>query len=224
MNIILDEIYQNQDIEYRAFHARLVPNVNNLIGLRGPIAKKIAKKYANTSTGTDFLNSLPHVYYEENLIHGYMLGFTKGDITSLLFAFLPYVDNWAVCDSMVGNLKAFFKCKEKAQEVVKIALASEHTYMVRFGLVALLSYYTNPEYIDFVLECALKISSEEYYIKMANAWLISVCLVKEYEKTIVLLKQKKLDKWTHNKSIQKAIESYRIDNKTKDYLRSLKIK
>ncbi len=224
MSIILDEIFANQDIAYRDFHSRLVPTVKNLIGLRGPIAKKIAKKYANTNTGKDFLNELPHTYYEQNLVHGYMLGFLKSDIEKSLVDFLPYVDNWAVCDSMVSNLKPFFKDKEKALKVIRTSLASNHTYTLRFGLVALLCYYIEPQYIDFVLAEAQRVKSEEYYVKMANAWLISICLIKEYEKTIKIIEQNSLDVWTHNKAIQKATESYRIDNKTKNHLRSLKRK
>lgn len=224
MSIILDEIFANQDIAYRDFHSRLVPNVKNLIGLRGPVAKKIAKKYANTSTGKEFISTLPHTYYEENLIHGYMLGFLKSDIERSLTSFLPYVDNWAVCDSMTSNLKRFFKDREGALSIVKSSLASKHTYTIRFGIVALICYYVEPNYIDFVLREALKIKSNEYYINMANAWLISVCLVKQYDKTIKIIEQKALDKWTHNKAIQKAIESYRIDKEAKNYLRSLKIK
>ncbi len=224
MSIILDEIFANQDTKYRDFHSRLVPNVKNLIGLRAPVAKKIAKKYANTDTGMTFLRDLPHTYYEESLIHGYMLGFLKHGARDYLVQFLPHIDNWAVCDSMVSNLKLFFKDKENALDLVKGSLESKHTYTARFGLVALLSYYVTPQYIDFVLDVASKIKSDEYYINMANAWLVSVCLVKEYEKSIKILEQCVLDKWTHNKAIQKALESYRIDNKTKEYLRSLKIK
>lgn len=224
MSIILDEILANQDVSYRSFHSRLVPNVKNLIGLRAPIAKKIAKKYANTDTGKDFLNDLPHTYYEENLIHGYMLGFLKQDAEKQLVRFLPFVDNWGVCDSMVGNLKPIFKSKESALALVRDSLKSDRTYTIRFGLVCLLSYYVEPKYIDFVLECVCKIKSDEYYVNMANAWLLSVCLAKEYEKSVKIIENNVLDKWTHNKSIQKAIESNRIDSKTKDYLRSLKRK
>ena len=218
----MQKIFANQDTGYREFHSRLVPTVKNLIGLRAPIAKKIAKKYANTSTGQDFLNSLPHTYYEENLIHGYMLGFLKDDQETQLVKFLPYVDNWGVCDSMVSNLKQLFKSADQRLPLVKNMLKSEHDFTVRVALVLLLNYYIEPKYLDFVLQSALCVSREEYYVKMANAWLISVCLVKEYERTVKLLEKGLLDKWTHNKAIQKATESYRITNEQKNYLRSLK--
>lgn len=224
MNEILDEILANQDLEYRDFHARLVPNVNNLLGLRGPIAKKIAKKYVNTDTGEVFLNSLPHTYYEENLIHGYMLGFLKESINSRLEKFLPHIDNWAVCDSMVANLKKAFKDKDKMLPLLEKCLESKKEYYVRFALVSLLSYYIEPEYMPLVLKHIKEVTNQEYYVKMANAWLISVCLVKEYERTLPLIREMSLDKWTHNKAIQKACESYRISKEIKDYLRSLKIK
>jgi len=227
MSKILDEILANQDLAYRDFHSKLVPTVNNLLGLRGPVAKQIAKKYANTNTGRAFLADLPHTYYEENLVHGYMLGFLKTDtqgVQAYLEAFLPYVDNWAVCDSTVCALKNFFKNPDEVFDFVCKCVRSTQIYTVRFALVSLLCYYVNDSYINKILNIAAKITSEEYYIKMANAWLISVCIVKQYEKTVEFIKRGFLDIWTHNKAIQKAIESYRIDSETKNYLRSLKRK
>ena len=224
MSAVLDEIFANQDIGYKEFFSKLVPNVKNILGLRAPVAKGIAKKYADTAIGQDFLNSLPHTYYEENLVHGYMLGFLKDNQEEQLLKFLPYVDNWGVCDSMVSNLKQFFKCTDQRLVLVKDSLNSKHDFIIRFALVALLNYYVEPKYIDFVLQSAKAVSSDEYYVKMANAWLISVCLVKEYDITVKLLEERALDKWTHNKAIQKAIESYRITNEQKNYLRSIKIK
>lgn len=227
MNKILEEIILNKDEDYKAFHSKLVPNVSNILGLRGPKAKEIAKKYANTDIGNDFLNSLPHTYYDENLVHGYMLGYLKADTDTLkkqIVDLLPYVDNWAVCDSMVCGLKKFFKDIDKVSDFIFSCLKSDKVYTVRFGVVSLLSYYINDKYIDRVIESTLKIKSEEYYIKMAIAWLYSVCLVKQYEKTLPIIESKLLDKWTHNKAIQKAIESFRITKEQKEYLRTLKIK
>lgn len=227
MNKILNEIFLNTDEGYKEFHSKLVPNVNNIIGLRGPVAKSIAKKYANTDTGVDFLNSLPHTYYDENLVHGYMLGYLKDDIDTIkgyLVSFLKYVDNWAVCDSMVCGLKRFFKSPDNVADFIFSCLSSDKTYTVRFGIVSLLSYYINDKYIDRVIECVGKIKSEEYYIKMSIAWLFSVCLVKQYDKAIGVIENGLLDKWTHNKAIQKSIESFRITGEQKEYLRTLKIK
>ena len=227
MRKILDEIILNKDDSYRAFHEKLVPTINNILGLRGPKAKEIAKKYANTDTGNEFLNSLPHTYYDENLVHGYMLGYLNADTEALksrIVDFLPYVDNWAVCDSMVCGLKRFFKDIDKVADFIFSCLKSDKIYTVRFGIVSLLSYYINDKYIDRVIESTVNINSEEYYIKMANAWLYSVMLVKKYEKTLSIIENKLLDRWTHNKAIQKSIESFRITNEQKDYLRTLRSK
>lgn len=227
MNKILDEIILNKDDSYKAFHSKLVPGVENIIGLRGPIAKQIAKKYANTDTGSDFLSRFPHAYYDENLIHGYMLGYLKADTDELknrIIDFLPYVDNWAVCDSMVSNMKRFFKNIDTVSDFIFGCLNSDNVYTIRFGLVSLLSYYINDSYIDRIFEETLKIKSDEYYINMAIAWLYSVCLVKQYGKTIKVIENKLLEKWTHNKAIQKAIESFRITTEQKEYLKTLKIR
>lgn len=227
MNKILDEIISNKDEGYKAFQSKLLPGIDNILGLRGPIAKQIAKKYANTNIGDAFLKDLPHSCYDENLVHGYMLGFLKADaniLKSRIVDFLPYVDNWAVCDSMVCGMKSFFKNIDSVAELVFSCLKSDKTYTVRFGIVSLLSYYVNDNYIERILQEALKIKSDEYYVKMAVAWLFSVCLVKQYEKTISIIESKALDKWTHNKGIQKAIESFRITKEQKEYLRTLKIK
>lgn len=227
MDKILEEIILNTDTEYKLFQAKLIPGVNNILGLRGPIAKSIAKRYANTDTGKMFLNSLPHTYYDENLVHGYMLGFLKCENEALknhINDFLPYVDNWAVCDSMVCGLKGYFKDKELVSSYIFNCLNSNNVYTVRFGIVSLLSYYVNDTYIDRIIEETLKIKSDEYYIKMAIAWLYSVCLVKEYDKSVRVIENKLLDKWTHNKAIQKSIESLRIADTQKEYLRTLKIK
>ena len=228
MEKILNEIILNKDDSYREFQAKLVPNVNNILGLRGPKAKEIAKKYANTRTGDDFLYDLPHTYYDENLVHGYMLGYLKRDLKvtqRYISDFLPYVDNWAVCDSMVCGLKNFFKSPDLVSDFVfRCLIDDEEPYTMRFGIVSLLSYYINDKYIDRIFESTLKIRTEEYYIKMAIAWLYSVCLVKQYEKTLPIIEGKLLDKWTHNKAIQKAIESFRITKEQKEYLRTLKIK
>ena len=227
MDKILEEIILKKDDTYKDFQSKLVPGVENILGLRGPLAKEIAKKYANTDTGKRFLKNLPHKYYDENLVHGYMLGFLKCDFENLqnyIEDFLPYIDNWAVCDSMVCGLKNYFKNTHTVSDFVFSCLKSEKTYTVRFGLVSLLVYYISDTYIDKIFEETLKIKSDEYYIKMGVAWLYSVCLVKNYEKTLPIIKNQLLDKWTHNKSIQKAKESFRITKEQKEYLNTLKIK
>lgn len=226
-NIILDEIMKNADREYKAFNSKIVPNVENMLGLRSPKAKEIAKKYANSDTGKDFLKSLPHKYYDENMVHGYMLGFLKEDASNIekeIDKFLPYVDNWAVCDTMCLGLKRYFKKTDLVYEKVVEWAKSDKTYTVRFALVSLLSYYIEKSTVNEALETALSVKSDEYYVKMAQAWLISVALVKCYEDTLPYITEQKFDKWVHNKGIQKALESYRISDEQKSHLKSLKIK
>lgn len=225
--IITDEIISLADPDFKEFNQKIVPNAEGMLGLRSPKAKEIAKKYANCDTGCEFMSSLPHKYYDENLVHAYMLGFLKEDnktVKEKVIAFLPYVDNWAVCDCMTMGLKKLFKNPDSLYDFVKECLNSKETYTVRFALVCMLSYYITDKYIDEVLALANSVKSDEYYIKMAQAWLYSVALVKYYDKSVEFIKNANLDKWVHNKSIQKARESLRITNDKKDYLNSLKIK
>ena len=217
------------DKEYRDFHARLIPTVDKstLLGLRSPHARAIARKYAGTPEGDRFLSSLPHSYYDENIVHAFILGNLRQDRATLenrIREFLPYVDNWAVCDGLCAHLKWFFKDRKRAFPFVDECLSSSATYTLRFGIVALLSYYLTEEYIDTVLKKAVSICSEEYYINMALAWLVSFCLIKHYERTLPILENCRLSPWVHNKSIQKAVESYQISEEKKAYLRSIKRK
>ena len=227
MEIILKEIIECADPAYREFHAKLIPTVdsNTVLGVRSPLAQKIAKKYANTDTGNAFLCSLPHKYYDENIIHAFILGNLKCDRAQLqerISAFLPYVDNWAVCDGLCAHLKAFFTKPNEVYAFVRQCTRSTHPYTVRFGLVCLLSYYIDSEHITDILNICKEIRSDEYYVNMAIAWLISFCLIKEYSATLPLLEAHELNGWVHNKSIQKACESYRIEEEIKEYLKTLK--
>jgi len=224
---ILKELMAHIDDGYRQFHSGLVPGTHNILGVRAPIVKDLAKKYANTDIGKDFLSALPHTYYDENMLHGYMLGFLKEDTDSLMQrvdSFLPYIDNWAVCDSTVSNLKNFFKNPQYVYGFIKKLTGDKREYHIRFGLVALLNYYIDGKYIDEVLDITSRIKDDRYYVMMAQAWLVSVALVKEYDKAVGLLRNGSLSPWVHNKSIQKARESFRIDADKKQYLASLKRK
>ena len=229
MNIILKRIYEMCDREYKEFQQLLIPSVfpEAVLGLRSPRAMKIAKEFTGTKEGDLFLATLPHKYYDENVVHAYMLGIIKEDFDAKkkrISSFLPYVDNWAVCDGLCAHLKSFFKDKEKAFPFVLECISSNEEYTKRFGLVTLTCYYIQPEYIDRIIEIAISQKSEDYYVNMAIAWLLSICLVKEYEKTITVFQNPVLPKFVHNKSIQKAIESHQIDREKKEYLRGLKIK
>ena len=226
MNVILDEILKNCDSTYCEFSKKLIPDTDNILGVRAPVLKQIAKKYANTDTGLGFLRSLPHKYHDEDMAHAYMLGFLKcsyEERKSLLMEFLPYVKNWAVADSLCMGLKDFFKDKEKSLDLVLSLTKSDMPYFVRVGLVCMLCYYVKKEYLPTLTKVCESIKSEHYYVKMALSWLISVMLVKEYESSLSLL-DGRLNTWVHNKSIQKACESYRIDKERKQYLKTLKIR
>lgn len=224
---ITDEIIASADASYKDFQSKLIPGVKNVLGLRSPKAKQIAKKYANTDTGGEFLRNLPHKYYDENIVHGYMLGYLNTDAATLeksINDFLPFVDNWAVCDTMCMNLKSYFKKPDLVYEKVKKWAKSDMIYIVRFALVALLAYYAKESSVAETLDIALSVKSDEYYIKMAQAWLISVAIVKFYDIALPYIENKRFDAWVHNKGIQKARESYRISAVQKDYLNSLKVK
>lgn len=227
MEQITKGLFELQDEEYRKFHAKLVPTIDfeKIIGVRTPQLRKYAKQVAKESFAKDFLNELPHTYYEENNLHSTLINLLYKDLDELLDKveeFLPYVDNWATCDMM--SPKLFKKDLPLVYERVKKWLKSEHTYTVRFGVVTLLGYFLDDAFELEMLERVAEIKSDEYYINMAIAWYFSIALVKQYDAAISYFTTPRLDKWTHNKAIQKAIESRRITDETKDYLRTLKIK
>ena len=227
MDEILKEIKDSADPAYKDFQSKLIPTVHGdtVLGVRAPLAHKIAKRYANTDAGSCFLSSLPHQYYDENIVHAFMLGYLNTDTAELqgkIEAFLPYVDNWAVCDGLCAHLKRFFKAPSIVYPFVVQCAKSAFPYTVRFGLVCLLNYYIDKEHVQDILALCKSIKGDEYYVNMALAWLISFCLIKEYDSTLPLLLEKSLDKWVHNKAIQKACESYQIPTERKTYLRSLK--
>lgn len=227
MEQIIRELYELQDKEYLAFHTKLIPNIEQerIIGVRTPALRKYAKEVSKRPQAEDFLRELPHQYYEENNLHGFLLPLLYKNTEELLEQleiFLPYVDNWATCDMMVP--KSFKKNLPLVYESVKKWLKSRHTYEVRFGIVTLLGHFLDDGFKEEMLRLVAEIRSEEYYIKMAAAWYFSIALVKQYDAAIPYFRTPQLDPWIHNKAIQKAIESYRISQDTKDYLRSLKIK
>ena len=224
MSEITERLFQLQDINYKQFHSKLMPTINPevIIGVRTPELRKLAKQLKGSPEAELFLQQLPHRYYEENNLHGFLIEFIKefDDCIAALNRFLPYVDYWATCDMM--SPKVLKKDLAKLYEVVKRWVASEETYTIRFGVNVLMKYYLDeaflPEYSDLVAS----ISSEEYYVKMVVAWYFATALAKQYEAIIPYLEEKKLDIWTHNKTIQKAMESYRITKEQKEYLKTLK--
>jgi len=226
MDKIANILYEYQDLEYRDFNSKLIPNISKdkIIGVRMPIIRKIAKDIVNKEYIDDFLNELPHKYQEENILHGIILSMKYRDIDILLDEldkFLVYVDNWAITDVM--SPKIFKKYPDKVYEHIKIWVNSEYEYVVRFGIVSLLQFYLDDNYRLEILELVNSIDSDYFYVKMAVAWFYSFALIKQYDDMIKYLEGYKLDKWIHNKTIQKSCESYRISDDRKKYLKGLRI-
>ena len=227
MEAIINILFDNQDLEYRDFNSKLIPNIDKdkIIGVRMPILRNVAKNIYNDEYIDDFLYELPHKYHEENILHGIILTLKYKDIDILLDKldlFLPYMDNWAVTD--VISPKLFRKYPDKVYDRIKIWISSGYEYTIRFGVVSLLQFYLDDNFKLEILELVSKIDSDYFYVKMAIAWFYSFALIKQYDNTIIYFEDSKLDVWIHNKSIQKAIESYRISEDRKEYLRSLKIR
>ena len=223
---IQNRLFELQDLKYREFNSKLIPNVNpeTIIGVRTPALRKMAKEISKTEDFKEFLNILPHKYYEENNLHGILIENIKDydTVIDLLDNFLPFIDNWATCDMITP--KIFKKNLDKLYEKINVWLKSEHTYTVRFGIKMLMSFYLDDNFKPEILELVSGVISDEYYINMMIAWYFATAIAKQYDATIPYIEKKRLSKWTHNKTIQKAIESFRINDETKVYLRTLKIK
>lgn len=223
---IQQELFALQDLSYRDFHAKLMPTVDKarVIGVRTPKLRAFAKEFGKTEEAKEFLKVLPHQYYEENNLHGLLIEQIKDYPTLIgeLNRFLPCIDNWATCDLL--TVRAVKKHLDTFTEEVERWLASDHTYTIRFGIGMLMRYYLEEHFSLEYPEKVAKIRSEEYYVNMMRAWYFATALAKQYEAIFPFLEEKRLDAWTHNKTIQKAIESYRITQEQKAYLRTLRIK
>ncbi len=219
-------LFALQDLGYRDFHSRLMPTVDpeTIIGVRIPAIRKLAKEFSGTPEAEEFLRALPHRYYEENNVHAALINSMRGyeEAVAALDTFLPYVDNWATCDLL--SPAAFKKHPAGLPEQARRWMAAGDTYTVRFGIGVLMGCYLDgafqPEYLDWVTE----VQSSEYYVNMMVAWYFATALAKQYEAALPYLEARRLEPWTHNKAIQKAVESYRITEEQKGYLRSLKVK
>lgn len=222
---IRDELFKLQDKEYGDFQAKLTPGIprEKFIGVRVPVVRKLAKVYIKDSDSINFINTLPHEYYDENMLHGLLLSEIKDydECIKYVDKFLPFVDNWAVCDIM--SPKVFKKNKDKLIVKIKEWSKSKEVYTCRFGIEMLMSHYLDDDFKEEYLNIPLSIKSDEYYINMMLAWFYATALAKKWDSTIKILENKKLDKWIHNKTIQKARESYRITDEQKDYLKSIKM-
>ena len=226
MKKILDELFLLQDEEYREFNSKLIPTVakENVIGIRIPVLRKYEKEIRNTEKAKEFLNSLPHKYTEEYNLHALLLENINSynDTITALNDFLPFVDNWATCDIM--SIKIFRNHLDILPEQLDIWLNSTHTYTIRFAIKMYMTYYLDENFdLSFMTKIS-KLRSDEYYVNMMIAWYFATALAKQYDSAIKFLEEKKLSGWVHNKTIHKAIESYRITDEQKTYLRTLKCK
>lgn len=225
MNELQQNLFGMRDAAYAAFIAKLTPGFppSHFIGVRVPLLRTIARSFAKEEAASQsFLSHLPHSYYEEDMLHGMLISLVKDydrclDLTD---RFLPYVDNWAVCDTL--SPKVFAKHKAQLLENILRWSSSSHTYTCRFGLRMLMTHFLDDSFSADFLEIPAAIRSEEYYVKMMVAWFFATALAKQWEATLPYLENRQLAPWTHRKTIQKAIESYRIPPERKDYLRTLR--
>lgn len=222
----INELYSLQDIKYKNFNSKIIV-ADNIIGVRTPELKRIAKVIAKGDYKT-FFKENKHIYFEETLVHGLVLGYLKLDFLDLkpyIDEFLPYIDNWAVCDMTAANLKIYKrnKIKDICFSEIKKYINNENPWINRFGYTLLLDYFIEEKYMDEIFGLCNNYK-DHYYVKMSIAWLISICFVKQKGRTLTFLKNNKLDDWTYNKSIQKIIESNRVSIEDKNMLRSMKRK
>lgn len=219
-------LFENQDKEYRDFHCRLIPNIDSerVIGVRTPVLRKLAREFSKQPASKIFLDTLPHDYYEENNLHGLIVSQIKDFDRAVyhLNRFLPYVDNWATCD--IISPKVFKTHTEALLKEIRVWINSNHTYTVRFAVGMLMSFYLEDNFREEYADMVAKIKTEEYYINMMCAWYFATALAKNYEQVLPYLKNQRLEKWVHNKTIQKAVESYRITPEQKIFLKTLKLK
>lgn len=221
---VQESLFSMQDLEYKAFHAKLIPNVNEetIIGVRTPELRKYAKQFSKTDQAKEFIKILPHKYYEENNLHAFIVEQIKDfdECMEEVERFLPYVDNWATCDMMAP--KVFQKNLPQLLERIKVWIKADDTYTVRFAIGMLMKYFLDDEFDIVYPKMVVKVKSEEYYINMMIAWYFATALAKQYESILPFIENKMLEMWTHNKAIQKAVESRRISQEQKDYLKKLK--
>ena len=221
---IRERLFALGDERYARFQSALIPNIpkETVIGVRMPMMRKLAKEIAGAEEMRAFLAELPHAYYDENILHSVLLSQMKDYDTCMeaVEAFLPHIDNWAVCDCL--SPKAFAGHKPELLENIREWAKSEHVYTCRFGLEMLMTHFLDDDFKPEYLELPTDVKLEDYYAKMMVAWFFATALAKQWDAAVVYLQQNRLEPWTHNKTIQKARESYRITAGQKEYLKTLK--
>ncbi len=210
--------------EYREFQSRLVPNISKetILGVRTPDMRKITKEIKGTAEAESFLRQLPHRYYEENLVHFFLIALIRDfdECAKAVESFLPYVDCWPVCDQ--SSPKTFAKNHQKLLPLIRKWISSEHVYTARFGIRMLMNEFLGEDFKPEYLEWVATVNGDDYYIKMMVAWYFATALAKKYDESIVYIEEHRLEPWTHKKAIQKAIESFRVSDAHKEYLKSLR--
>ena len=219
---IISNLLSMRDEKFAQLNRKIIPNINgkNIIGVKTPSLRKYAKTIPNVNL---FLDKLPHNYFEENQIHAFILSDIRDFETciNMVDKFLPYIDNWATCDQLIP--KTFAKNTEKLLPWINKWIKTKHTYTTRFAIGLLMRFYLGDKFNQKYTKMIIDIKSNEYYINMMRAWYFATALAKNWDEVVGIIENKKLDIWTHNKTIQKSIESFRISNDQKKYLKSLKI-
>ncbi len=220
------ELFLLQDKEYAKLQQKIIPTApaDSVIGVRTPALRKYAKTLVKRDDVSGFIHELPHKYFDENQLHAFIISEIKDYNRCMeeVCAFLPYVDNWATCDQM--SPKIFKKHRQELLEQVKEWIGSKETYTIRFAIGMLMEHFLDEDFGIRYPKMVAKVRSDEYYVNMMIAWYFATALAKQYDSVIPFIEEKKLDKWTHNKAIQKSVESYRITDEQKVYLKGLKIK
>ena len=223
---VYEMLLQKKESEFRELTIKSVPNISkeSIIGVRTPFMRQIAKELFGTKEAQEFLKVLPHKYFEENLIHFFLISLIKDfdECIKEVENFLPFVDCWCVSDQ--SSPKVFKKNHQKLLPFIKKWIASDHVYTARFGIRILMNEFLDEDFQTEYLELVSAKKGDDYYLKMMIAWYFATALAKQYDESVKFIENKKLDKWTHNKAIQKAIESFRVSNEHKQYLKTLKIK
>ena len=226
INNIRAKLFELQDKGYRDFQSKLIPTVaaDTIIGVRTPELKKLAGEYLMNEAIEDFLKELPHDFFEENQLHAFIISRIKdySRCMELLKAFLPYIDNWATCDQL--SPKIFKKHRTELLSEVRQWIKSDRAYTIRFAIGMLMEHFLDEDFEEEYLEIVSAVRSDEYYVKMMVAWYFATALAKQYDSAVKYLEECKLDSWTHNKAIQKSVESRRISEERKEYLKTLKIR
>ncbi len=224
MTQIQERLFELRDEKYRDFQSKLIPNIRKetVIGVRTPLIKALAKELYGSEEAKKFLASLPHRYFDENQLHSFLISVEK-DFRKCVYEvekFLPYIDNWATCDQL--SPKCFYSHSDELESIIPHWINSNHAYTVRFGIGAYMRYFLDDKFALEYAERVASIKSDEYYINMMIAWYFATALVKQWDHIFPFIEKKILPLWVHNKTIQKAIESYRISQEKKEILRNLK--